>query len=215
MALINRVKEFIDGQYSKPRGLIGTYFGEKMVRQHKLETLWTLELLKVAQGECVLELGCGAGYAMKLILEQTLAAQVVGLDLSATVIRSAAFRNKKAIDEERAKLVHANVEKLPCQNEHFDKVFSIHTIYFWDNIAETFLEIYRVLKPGGFFVVTLCDGKHGEVWEGVKNMIEDQLIPSANKSGFQEVTLVEGPNSRQFRTVAVIGNKKPNNKLSQ
>ncbi|MDR6125134.1 ubiquinone/menaquinone biosynthesis C-methylase UbiE [Bacillus sp. SLBN-46] len=215
MGLINRVKEFIDSQYSKPRGLIGSYFGEKMVRQHKPETLWTLELLKVAQRERVLELGCGAGFAMKMILEQTLADQVVGLDLSRTVIRSAALRNKKAINEGRAKLVQANVEKLPFQNEHFDKVFSIHTIYFWDNIAETISEIYRVLKPGGFSVLTLCDGKDGEVWDGVKNMIEDQLIPSANKSGFQEVTLVEGPNSRQFRTVAIIGHKKPNNKLSQ
>jgi ubiquinone/menaquinone biosynthesis C-methylase UbiE len=207
MGLFNRVKEYIDSQYSKPRGLIGSYFGEKMVRQHKPETLWTLELLKVAQRECVLELGCGAGYAMKLILEKTLAAHIIGLDLSPTVIRSAALRNKKAINEGRAKLVQANVEKLPFPNEHFDKVFSIHTIYFWDNIAETISEIYRVLKPGGFFVVTLCDGKDGEVWEGVKNMIEDQLIPSANNIGFQEVFLLEGPNSRQFRTVTVMGHK--------
>jgi ubiquinone/menaquinone biosynthesis C-methylase UbiE len=207
MGLINRVKEFIDSQYSNPRGLIGTYFGEKMVRQHKPETLWTLELLEIGERESVLELGCGAGYAMKLILDQTITVQVVGLDLSPTLIRSAAIRNKKGIAEGRAELIQGNVTTLPLQNEHFDKVFSIHTIYFWDNIAETLSEIYRVLKPGGFFVLTLCDGKNGEIWDGVKSMVDEQLIPSVKKIGFQEVALLDGPNSRQFHTVAVIGRK--------
>lgn len=205
MSLIKYVKEFIDSQYRKPRGLIGTYFAEKMVRQHKPETMWTLELLNIGERESVLELGCGAGFAMKLILEQALAVHVVGLDLSPTVIRSATIRNKKEINEGRARLVQGNVKKLPFKNEHFEKVFSIQTIYFWDHIDETIAEIYRVLKPGGLFVLTFCDGKNGEVWDGVKSMMEEQLIPSIHKSGFQEVTLLEGPDSRQYHTVAVLG----------
>jgi hypothetical protein len=30
MELIDRVKGYIDNQYGKPKGLIGTYIGEKM-----------------------------------------------------------------------------------------------------------------------------------------------------------------------------------------
>lgn len=205
--MIKRIKELVDRQYGKPQGLLGTYIGEKMVRQHKPETLWTIELLNIVQDESVLELGCGAGYAMKLILDQTLVEQLVGLDLSPTVIRSAAIRNKNAIKANRAKLVQANVNSLPFHDGHFDRVFSIHTIYFWDDLSETLSEIYRVLKPGGYFIITLCNGKDDELWEGIKSMIEERLIPIAKKNGFLDVALLKGPKSRQFHTIAVLGHK--------
>jgi ubiquinone/menaquinone biosynthesis C-methylase UbiE len=208
MELINRVKEFIDSQYSTPKGIIGTYIGEKMIRQHKPETLWTIELLNIQQSESVLELGCGSGYAMKLILKQNIATKVVGLDRSPTVIRSAMIRNKKALNEEKAKLVQGNIKSLPFEDEQFDKVFSIHTIYFWDDLSATVSEIFRMLKPGGGFILTLCDGKNDEIWERIRNLIEEQLIPIMKNKGFFEVALVKGPNSRQFHTVAVLGKKK-------
>jgi ubiquinone/menaquinone biosynthesis C-methylase UbiE len=125
MELMDRVKGYIDNQY----------------RKHKSETLWTIELLNIQQNETVLELGCGAGYAMKLILEQNIVGKVVGLDLSPTVIRSAMIRNKNSINKDKAKLVQANVKSLHFEDEQFDKVFSIHTIYFWDEITETISEI--------------------------------------------------------------------------
>ncbi|MBY0099394.1 class I SAM-dependent methyltransferase [Mesobacillus maritimus] len=207
MGMIKLITELIDKQYGKPQGLLGTYIGEKMVKQHKPETLWTIELLNIVQGESVLELGCGAGYAMKLILDQTLVEQVVGVDLSPTIIRSAAIRNKNGLNAKKATLVQANVNRLPFQDENFDKVLSIHSIYFWENLSETFSEIYRVLKPGGYFVITLCDAKDDEIWEGIKSMIEDRLIPIAKENGFLNVALLKGPKSRQFHTIAVLGHK--------
>lgn len=208
MELIDRVKGFIDDQYRKPNGLIGTYIGEKMVRQHKPETIWTIELLNIQQSDSVLELGCGAGYAMKMILKHNIECKVVGLDLSPTVIRSAMIRNKKALNNEKAKLVQANVKSLPFEDEQFDKVFSIHTIYFWDDLSATISEIVRVLKPGGIFLLTFCDGENGEIWDGISRLIGEQLIPIMKNKGFFDVTLVKGPNSRQFHTVAVTGKKK-------
>jgi ubiquinone/menaquinone biosynthesis C-methylase UbiE len=208
MGFLDKVKKFVDNQYGSPKGLIGTYIGEKMVRQHKPETVWTIELLNIQESESVLELGCGSGYAMKMILEQNRVGKVVVLDLSPTVIRSAMIRNKQAINEEKANLVLDNVKSLPFENEQFDKVFSIHSIYFWDELSATFSEIYRVLKPGGGLILTLCDGKNGETWDGISSLIEEQIIPIMKSKGFFEIALVRGPNSRQFHTVAVIGKKK-------
>ena len=148
-----------------------------MVWQHKPETLWTIELLNILQGESVLELGCGSGYAMKLILEGNRAEKVVGLDLSPAVIRSAGIRNKKAVQDEKAKLVQGNVKSLPFEDNQFEKVFSIHTLYFWDELSDTVSEIYRVLKPGGDCIITLCNGKNEEKWEGISSIIENQIIP--------------------------------------
>ncbi|MDQ0430162.1 ubiquinone/menaquinone biosynthesis C-methylase UbiE [Planomicrobium stackebrandtii] len=208
MELKGKVKKFIDNQYKTPKGLVGTYIGEKMVWQHKPETLWTIELLNLQPGESVLELGCGSGYAMKLILEKNVVKEVVGLDLSPAVIRSAAIRNKKALKHKKAKLMQGDLKSLPCEDEHFEKVFSIHTIYFWDELSAAITEIFRVLKPGGDCTITFCNGKNEEKWEGINSMIDDQLIPLMKGKGFSDVALVKGPDSREFHTVAVSVKKK-------
>lgn len=205
--MIKLIRQLIDQQYGKPHGILGTYIGEKMVRQHKPETLWTIKLLNIEHDERVLELGCGAGYAMKLILDQTPAEQVVGVDISPTVIRSAAIRNKNALNTKKAQLIQASVNRLPLEDESFHRVFSIHTIYFWDDLSETLSEIYRVLKPGGSFIITLCDGKDDEIWEGMRSLVEERLISVAKEIGFFNVSMLKGPNSRQFHTIAVLGHK--------
>jgi ubiquinone/menaquinone biosynthesis C-methylase UbiE len=103
--------------------------------------------------------------------------------------------------------VHGNVNQLAFQDEYFTKTFSIQSIYFWDNLPETISEIYRVLKPKGTTILTLCDGKSGEIWSGIKSMVEEELIPIMQQKGFRNIELVRGPNSRQYHTIAVIGDK--------
>lgn len=207
MGFFKTTREFIDSHYKTPKGIIGTYIGEKMVRQHKTETNWSLELMNIQQGDRILELGCGAGYAIKLILEKDLAEEIVGLDISPTILRSAGIRNKKAINEKRVKLVQANINKLPFHNENFNTVFSIQTIYFWTDIDTTLSEISRVLKPKGVVILTFSDGKNDETWEGIRDITDNQVIPSMKNAGFCDVSFVRGPDSRGYHTALVRGTK--------
>ncbi|RDI38027.1 class I SAM-dependent methyltransferase [Falsibacillus pallidus] len=207
MDLKQRIKEFIDIQYQSPRGILGLFVGEKMVLQHRRETLWTINLLKLKKEERVLEIGCGAGYAMENILAQPNVQFVVGLDISKSILRSARIRNRRAIREGTAKLLLGSVSDIPLDNELFTRVFSIHSIYFWDITPETISEIYRVLKPNGTVTITLCNGKNGETWTGIQNMLEEKLIPLMLQMGFKDIKILKGPNSRKFHTVAVFGEK--------
>ncbi|MCP2034828.1 ubiquinone/menaquinone biosynthesis C-methylase UbiE [Planomicrobium sp. HSC-17F08] len=208
MGIRSKVKDFIDSQYRLPKGLIGAYIGEKMVAQHKPETLWTIDLLDIQPGEKVLELGCGSGYAMKLVLETNKEIEVVGVDLSPVMIRSAAIRDKKAVQKEKAKLRLGNVKSLNFKDEHFEKLYSIHTLYFWEDLSATIKEIFRVLKPGGACVLTLSNGKDNEEWNKINRMIEHQLMPLMKETGFAGTGMLKGPNSREFHTATVTGKKK-------
>ncbi len=204
---LKRMKVLIDFQYQSPKGVLGLFFGEKMVSQHRPETLWTINLLELNKEESILELGCGAGFAMKLLLAKPNVQQVVGLDLSKSILHSAKIRNRHNISKGKAKLVLGNVSKIPLDNDLFTKVFSIHSIYFWDITPETVSEIYRVIKPKGSVTITLCNGKNGETWSGVQKMLDQQLLPLMIQSGFKNVKILKGPYSRQFHTIAVIGEK--------
>lgn len=207
MKPIEKFNEVFGDQFGNPRGILGMYSGEKMVKQHVTETKWTIKLLNLQQNETLLDLGCGAGYAMKLLLEQAVVNHVVGLDMSKSILHSAAIRNRNEISKGRAKLVQGNVNQLDFQDGYFTKVYSIHSVYFWDNIPKTMQDIYRILKPEGTIALTLSDGKNGEISNGIKNMVEEQVVPIMKQNKFKNIEIIEGPNSRGYHIISIKGEK--------
>ncbi|PFA69175.1 methyltransferase type 11 [Bacillus sp. AFS015802] len=200
-------QRIMDTQYSRPTGILGWMIGEKMIRQHKPESLWTIENLKLQENEQILEIGCGAGFALKQIASMKGTHTLTGLDLSETLLLSAALRNKKDVRQKRMKLVHGRVEEMPFPNEKFTAVFSIHSVYFWEDLYRSFKEIHRVLTPGGTVLITLCDGKDGEDWDSIKKMIRSELLPIMEEMTFKDISVLEGPVSRGYHTVGVFGVK--------
>src|SRR5215469_4590992 len=61
----------LNQQYPCPRGLLGRLAGELMVRQHMIETVWTVSIAEVQPTDRVLEIGFGAGKAIELLAEHT------------------------------------------------------------------------------------------------------------------------------------------------
>ncbi|MGE6490368.1 class I SAM-dependent methyltransferase [Exiguobacterium sp. NPDC077395] len=200
-------KNWVDSQYENPRGPVGKYIGEKMVRQHRIEVEWTIEQLQMHPNATVLELGCGAGDALSTILQKREDVNVIGLDRSKTLIVSAKKRNAASIQTGRARLMEGDFHQLAMIDASIDHVFSIHTLYFWEDVTTVLSEIERVLKPNGTFVITYCDGKGDVQWDGIADRIQKEFIPEATKFGFQDVSVRRGPDSRDYRTVALMGCK--------
>jgi ubiquinone/menaquinone biosynthesis C-methylase UbiE len=199
---------YIDRQYKMPSGLIGYVIGEKMVKQHQPETHWTISLLDLNRQDTVLELGCGAGYALNKILKTEQVRHVTGVDLSPAVLKLANRRNRREIQSGRAELVNSSVDSLPLENECFHKIFSIHSLYFWEDLQGAVNEMHRVLIPGGMTILTICNGKDGEAWPSIEELIERQLIPVMTRTGFHHIEMLRGPDSRGYHTVAIVGEKK-------
>jgi ubiquinone/menaquinone biosynthesis C-methylase UbiE len=133
---------------------------------------------------------------------------VSGIDLSHAMVRAAARRNARAIRMGRAEVQRGDVADLPCADHSFDKVLSIHTLYFWTDPERAIAEIARVLKPGGRLGLTFSPGKVGVPDDaGYRTMVEEYVLPSMTRHGFATARVACGPASRQYRTVAVIGLK--------
>jgi arsenite methyltransferase len=80
---------------------------------------------------------------------------VAGVDFSKTMVSAASQRCADAIRAGRVDLRLGDATHLPFADATFDKAFSIHSIYFWGEPVTALKEIYRVLKPGGKFVLTV------------------------------------------------------------
>ena len=53
--------------------------------------------------------------------------------------------------------------KLPFEDARFDAVTAFETVYFWPDPARCFREIWRVLKPGGTFLIcNECGGDRAQ-----------------------------------------------------
>jgi ubiquinone/menaquinone biosynthesis C-methylase UbiE len=178
-----------------------------MVRQHRVEVDWTIEQLHLQPDNRVLDLGCGAGDALAQMLRGFDHVHVTGLDRSPTIVRSALRRNRVDVQAGRAEVVVGDLGTLPFPNARFDCVFSIHTLYFWEDVPAVLSEIDRVLAPGGSFVITYCDGKGDVTWDGIAAIVREQFIPTASALGLTDIVETRGPDSRDYHTVAVTGRK--------
>jgi ubiquinone/menaquinone biosynthesis C-methylase UbiE len=57
------------------------------------------------------------------------------------------------VAEKRIEFHLGSSDRLPFDDQSFDKVFAVHTVYFWQAPLDHLAEARRALKPGGRFVL--------------------------------------------------------------
>jgi len=118
--------------------------------QHFYEIPLLRKLGGSVEGGHVLELGCGRGIGLPLLLTEFGAAKVYGIDLDPQQVMRAQGRLQGRY-EGRIHLAVASAEQLPFADASFDAVFDfgiLHHVPAWQRAVA---EIDRVLKPGGTF----------------------------------------------------------------
>ncbi|GAB2816564.1 class I SAM-dependent methyltransferase [Ferruginibacter profundus] len=142
-------------QLRQPTGDAGIQTGEWMNRGNTQINLDTLAVLNAAAGDIILEIGMGNGFFVPHILQKDESIQYTGADFSEVMIKEAEKLNAAWIAKGRAEFILADVAALPFAAAAFNKIFTINTIYFWDDAVTILNEIKRVLQPAGKFIVTL------------------------------------------------------------
>lgn len=103
----------------------------------------------------ILEVGVGQGVVLKNIQRRggKGVGSLTGIDLSDRLIEMA----KKLVPE--AKILKADAEQLPFQNNSFDFVVVVDTFQYLLDFDKVLQEINRVLRPGGKLIVTVPNKK--------------------------------------------------------
>lgn len=139
---------------ANPQGEKGIEIGEMMNATNIGMTLESVRTLLIEDGEHILEIGHGNAGHLKHILGLAQNLAYTGVDISETMHQEAKKLNKDFGDQ--ADFILYEGKKLPFQDETFDKIFTVNTVYFWENPVDFLNEIYRVLKDDGTFVLTFA-----------------------------------------------------------
>jgi ubiquinone/menaquinone biosynthesis C-methylase UbiE len=197
----------MDRQHRLPQGLLGQLVGEKMVRQHRPETDWTVGLLDLRPDDRVLELGCGAGRGLVLAARTVGQGMVAGMDLSPTMLRAAGRRTQRDGQGKRVSLLRGNLAALPYADGSLDKIWSVHTFYFWSDPEAVIAELLRVLAPAGMIVATLATGtvtpSGADRFWPLQQQVEALVQGLSQRPGIS-AELRRGPNSRQYNNLAAV-----------
>lgn len=102
------------------------------------------------EGKLILDIGCGiGGPAMDMV--RLHGAQVVGIDLEETLVNQARNSARRAGLQEHCTFRNVQPGPLDFPDATFDIVVSSGAVTQTEDKLAMFREIYRVLKPGGFF----------------------------------------------------------------
>ena len=159
---------------------------------HAPLTNWGLKLVQVQDGWTMLDVGCGGGFTIRRLLNKSKDAQVYGIDISEESVAKARKVNAEVL-EKQVFVSQGSAEKLPYEDEIFDLVTAVETVYFWPNLSDCLQEVRRVLKPGGKFAIMVevvdSDSKWTNVVEGMTAYTPDQLKKMLFDAGFVQAEI--------------------------
>ncbi len=143
--------------------------GPKMENHHLDITAKTIRRMSLRPGERVLDLGCGSGWATRLLARLVGEGpdgfgQVVGLDVSDEMVRQARAASK---DFDNVLYVWGSAQQIPWEENFFDKVLSVESFYYYADQDRALMELFRVMAPRGklFILINLYkDNQYSLQW---------------------------------------------------
>jgi ubiquinone/menaquinone biosynthesis C-methylase UbiE len=109
-----------------------------------------LAACEFAGSERVLDLGCGAGHAALRVAPNV--AEVVGVDVTPEMV---AVATDLAVSRRvpNVRFDQADVSRLPFAEASFDTITSRQSAHHYSDLRRALSEAFRVLRPGGRFVI--------------------------------------------------------------
>lgn len=141
--------------------------GEEMENHHLPITLPVLEMMQIEPQDAILDLGCGSGWLCRRLARQATEGHVVGVDLSAQMVRRA---RSLSSEYPNLKFLEGAADRIPCREGAFTKLISVESAYYWTHPGSGIQEAFRVLAPKGSAWILInyyTENPHSHQWGSV------------------------------------------------
>jgi len=171
--------------------------GEGMIEGHIDVTEQIIDQMQIQSSDRVLDLGCGIGWATRLLAQRVEEGSAVGVDISNEMIDRARSHDS---NPPNLSFLNSPASALPFKDNYFDKVLSIESLYYYPDPLAALREVFRVLLGGGraFFMVNLYVEN-----EGSHHWLEKLKVPVHLLSESQYRTILTDVGFRNVATSRV------------
>ena len=157
--------------------------------------------LDLKEGDTVLDLGSGAGIDVFIAAKKVgPTGRAIGVDMTMEMIEKARA-NARKVNATTVEFRLGEIENLPVESGSVDRIISNCVINLVPDKEKAFREIYRVLKPGGSFVVSDIVSIGGipeaikqdmELWAGcvAGALKKEEYMEIIRRSGFENVSIL-------------------------
>ena len=159
---MSTVKPYSDSDLSKKQqveqmfdNISGKYDLLNRVLSMGIDVSWRKKVVKMVQAakpETILDIATGTG-DLAIQLAQNTNAKITGFDLSAGMLE---VGRKKVADlnlSNRIEMIQGDAENMPFADNSFDCITVAFGVRNFENLSKGLDDIYRVLKPGGKFII--------------------------------------------------------------
>ena len=121
-----------------------------ILHHNSRETGFVREIFRPVDGELICDAGCGYGRISKVMLDATSTTEVIGADISPSMIAYASSWLKSRFEG-----VVTDLERLPFPSGAFDAVICLGVIMYVRDEGAVIRELVRVLRPQGRLMLSI------------------------------------------------------------
>lgn len=144
----------IAAQLRKPQGEMAHDIALRMNESNVFINRYTLEALNLENGMEVLEIGMGNGLFIPEIYDIA-DVRYTGIDYSSEMVRTATENNLDLCRDGKAAFLHTAIEDFQAGESLFDRIFTVNTLYFWDQPEKTLKIVRSLLHPHGQLCIAI------------------------------------------------------------
>lgn len=132
------------------------YDGLNRVMTFGIDVKWrkkVVAIVKDSNPKTVLDIATGTGDLAIMHSQQMPETKVIGLDISSGMLEVGKQKVKALNLDNKIEMVLGDSENIPYPDNYFDAITVSYGVRNFEDLNKGLQEIYRVLKPGGTFVV--------------------------------------------------------------
>ncbi len=118
-----------------------------MEERHWHTAKHALEQIPLEEGDTVVDLGTGSGYALRALNDIGQLSSGIGIDAAREMVRNA----RGYTEDSTLAFLQGVFEHLPLESDAVDHVFSMEAFYYAQEPELVLEEVTRILRPGGTF----------------------------------------------------------------
>lgn len=189
--MLSMLREFISSHFKKPRGLLGNWASNVMIKGNENKYTKLIKDLDLQPQDKLLEIGYGPGRGIYTIAEMCTTCTIHGIDFSKLMYKKTGILNKQHIENGRVQLQFGNFLTTTIIDNNYDKVFCLNVVYFWDELNSPFTKVLSLLKKGGAFHIYMTDKNTLAKMKAPDSVFNkysmEQVIEALRSAGFENV----------------------------